>query len=116
MCIFWGDNMAQKSAVEEQLARLVTEQLRVVLQESVHSWLPELVAKVVQEEMSGKSSGMPTPSEFLPPEPAVGFDQLVRETFLPQIHHLARQMARTQVAQELPDVAERLVLAELQRL
>ena len=49
-------------------------------------------------------------------EPPLGFDARIQEAFLPQIHAIARQIARNQVARELPEVAEKMILAELARL
>ncbi|MBF0161118.1 MAG: hypothetical protein HQL88_02415 [Magnetococcales bacterium] len=93
--------MVQESTLEEQLTCLIREQLRGMLKEP---WLSEWVANVVREEAQGRL-----------PQPPAGLDDLVRATFLPCVHRIARQMARAQVAQDLPDVAERMILAELGR-
>ncbi len=94
-------------AIEQAMAGLVTERVRALVRESVRAWLPEMVARQVQAEMARKPSFA---------EPSEGFDQRVRDAFAPQIAAIARQMAREQVARDLPKVAERMILAELARL
>lgn len=107
------------AALEAMIVSLVTERLRELVQESVQSQVPVLVVRQVQEEMQrirGEEPRSAGRGECGETEPCAGFDALVRETFLPQIHATARRIAREQVACALPDMAERMVLAELGRL
>lgn len=107
------------AALEAMIVSLVTGKLRELVQESVQSRIPEWVARQVQEEMQRVRGEEPRPAdrgECEETEPCAGFDALVRETFLPQIHAVAWQIAQEQVACALPDVAERMILAELERL
>ncbi|MEO5362873.1 MAG: hypothetical protein H7838_04535 [Magnetococcus sp. DMHC-8] len=106
-------NSGDEAALEQRLTVLVMDRWRALVQESVQAWMPALVARQVQEEierLKGETVQTVFPRELVLPE---GFDQLVRETFAPQIRQMASQMARAQVARDLPEVAERLILAEL---
>ncbi|MEO5348785.1 MAG: hypothetical protein H7836_03970 [Magnetococcus sp. YQC-3] len=110
--------MGDGSEVEERLLALVTEKLRELLRSPVQTWAPELIAKRLQEELERIKGGaaLETAVPGGEAEPVPGFDALLRETFLPHIHAMARQIAQEEVARALPDLAEQRILAELERL
>ncbi|MEO5352443.1 MAG: hypothetical protein H7835_04445 [Magnetococcus sp. XQGC-1] len=111
--------MGDGSEVEERLLALVTEKLRELLRSPVQTWAPELIAKRLQEELERiKGGGLLSRRQYRggEAEPVPGFDALLRETFLPHIHAMARQIAQEEVARALPDLAEQRILAELERL
>jgi hypothetical protein len=111
--------MGDESEVEEMLRTLVTEKLQALLRAPVQAWVPELIAKRVQEEMERIQRGAAPESVVQSggeAEPLPGFDALLRETFLPHIHAMAQQIAQEEVARALPDLAEQMLLAELERL
>lgn len=111
--------MTDESTIEAMIVALVTERLQALVQESVERWVPELVARQLQEEIArikGALAEGETVGKRMDLEPPEGFDQQIQDLFIPQIHEIARQVAQQQVAIALPEVAERLILAELAQL
>ncbi|MBF0461604.1 MAG: hypothetical protein HQL87_09425 [Magnetococcales bacterium] len=102
-----------KGEVEAMIVASVTARLPDWVREAVQAGRPALVAQRVQAEIERLQGEGAAVSALAEP---VGLEALVREAFVPQVHRIARQVARAQVVQELPEVAERLILAELARL
>ncbi|MEO5340933.1 MAG: hypothetical protein H7837_10545 [Magnetococcus sp. MYC-9] len=110
--------MEQDAALEALIAERVTVRLRERVAESVHAWMPELVAGLLRQELERLQERPPaaTPPATAMAEPPAGFEQLVQQAFLPEIHAIARRLVQEQVACQLPEVAERLTLEELAKL
>lgn len=118
---------------EEAFTPFVTAQTRGMVRALVQALLPDIAAKLVQEEIDrikaetiraqGEGEAW-SPSEAqqnstkLPTVEAsslVDFEKQVQETFAPQIETIIRKLAQNQVAHTLPDVAERMTLEALKK-
>ncbi|MBF0399634.1 MAG: hypothetical protein HQL80_01990 [Magnetococcales bacterium] len=110
--------MGNEAELEAMIVALVTEKLRDLVQESVQSWGPALLAEQVRAEIERIKGASEVEARAVvePAEPYEGFDEQVCALFRPQIYALARQLASREVAYALPEVAEQMILAELERL
>lgn len=90
----------------------ITDSTRDMARELIRTLLPQIASKVVQEEID-RIKNVDSDKEK---ESSLDFDQMVRDVFAPQVEIIARELSRQQVAKTLPNVAERMVLEEIQKL
>ena len=117
---------------EEKIATLVTAKTRDMVQELVQTLMPNILTKLVREEVarikaeairnekegqelcsSDEKNRSTDPSAQI--ELPLEFERMLQETFAPQIVTITRKLAQEHVTQTLPNVAERLVLAEIHK-
>ncbi|MBF0214271.1 MAG: hypothetical protein HQM00_12055 [Magnetococcales bacterium] len=88
----------------------LSEGLRDALTELVKTLLPDLARQVIQEEIDrirAEEMALPDREELV---------TVIRDAFAPRVERIARETTREMVLELLPDVAERLVRAEIERI
>ncbi|MBF0191082.1 MAG: hypothetical protein HQL99_08115 [Magnetococcales bacterium] len=99
-----------QASQQDHLASL-TASFRDGLGEVVRALLPDLARKVIQEEIDRIRA-----EEMALPGGDAERIALIRDAFSPLVERIARETTRAMVLEHLPEVAERLVRAEIERI